>query len=227
MYVAFILSQESATLRDWNNAISLLAQQGVLEGEGIGPAYSLIYTHTLAIITMLMWTYQFLFPIFSWCARLLWIGWRWAAWFIRWKLTVWLVGWRLTVWHVGTDHQTCQMEVARLTRQREADCLTRQREADCLTRQREADCLTCRREADCLTCQREADCLTCQRAADCLTCQGPQGHSNAWGNTSLQPFWEWPHFWGWLSSQHLCQDISLLCMGQANKASFCSPSLSF
>ena len=218
MYVAFILSQESATLRDWNNAISLLAQQGVLEGEGIGPAYSLIYTHTLAIITMLMWTYQFLFPIFSWCARVLWIGWRWAAWFIRWKLTVWLVGWRLTVWHVGTDHQTCQMEVAHLTRQREADCLTRQREADCLT---------CRREADCLTCQREADCLTCQRAADCLTCQGPQGHSNAWGNTGLQPFWEWPHFWGWLSSQHLCRDISLLCMGQANKASFCSPSLTF
>ena len=66
-----------------------------------------LHTHTLAIITMLMWTYQFLFPIFSWCARVLWIGWRWAAWFIRWKLTVWLVGGRLTVWLVGGRLTIC------------------------------------------------------------------------------------------------------------------------
>ena len=35
-----------------------------------------LHTHTLDISTMLMWTYQYLFSTFSWCATVLWIGWR-------------------------------------------------------------------------------------------------------------------------------------------------------
>ena len=60
----------------------------------------------------------------------------------------------------------------------------------------EADRLTCRMEADRLTCWMEADRLTCRMEADCLTCQGHPGHSNAWGDTDLQPFWEWPLVFG-------------------------------